>query len=288
MGLFIPLDVEYFSDEEFIEAGPMAELLFIRANCFIKRKRLDGVIKKNQLVQFAHGIPQPKRAVRALIEVGLWEEHGETWTVPSYLKRNPSKKEIETKAELAKESGEYGAHERWHVQEGRKSPKCRFCIAERMGTPIDPPNRVGYPTTEPVPEPQPEPEPEPIASTGSSFSKVTPPTETTKRSKIVDTIVDIRANGQAKGPKWRETVAQDVEARHGAKIDQWLEKFPDAPVDALASALESGDSRGLAYFTYHHSPPPEPERRLSAEERAALMAEAGAPEKFTQPRTEEA
>lgn len=255
MSLFLPLDVEYASDEEFIEAGPMAELLFIRANCFIKRKRLDGVIKKSQLALFSQGIPQPKRAVRALIEVGLWEERGETWTVPSYLKRNPSKKEIETKAELAKESGEFGAHERWHVQEGRKSSKCRYCIAERMGTPIDPPNGVGWPetepSTEPEPQPEPEPEPEPITPTDSSSSNLYPATPSTTTNEkdprfeiviglIVDADIAEHGNPRRANPeRYRATCINTLLTQRGPEIRQALADRPDATPEHVAGLMRS-------------------------------------------------
>jgi hypothetical protein len=252
MSLFLPLDVEYASDEEFIEAGPMAELLFIRAACFIKRKRLDGVIKKSQLTLFSQGIPQPKRAVRALIEVGLWQDQGETWLVPSYLKRNPSKKEIETKSEIAKESGEYGAHERWHVQEGRKSSKCRYCIAERIGNPIDPPNGVGWPTTEPETTTEPEPEPEPNNS--SSYKVHQEPVDkspTRKIEQIESAICDARAsrrNDIANPTAWRRTTLKSIQTEHRPRIVELLERFPDAPVTVISAAVDSGDTRNLAYY----------------------------------------
>lgn len=113
------------------------------------------------------------------------------------------------------------------------------------------------------------------------------PTVPTKKERIINTVVDIRAAGHPKGPKWRETVAQDVAMRHGSKIEQWIEQFPGAPIDLIASALESGDSRGLAYYTPTSTPEPEPERRLTAEERAKAMADAGAPSKFIHGTTKE-
>lgn len=133
--LIFPLDVEYASDDEFIEAGPMAELLFIRAGCFIKRKKLDGRLRKSQLPLVAANIPNPKRHASTLVDVGLWVDEGDAWSVPSYLKHNKSKAEIEAQREIQRESGERGNHERWHVngEDGPKpSPKCRYCIEERM------------------------------------------------------------------------------------------------------------------------------------------------------------
>ena len=44
-GLFVPLDVEYDSDDKMIEAGPMAELLYVRGMAFAKRTGSDGNIR---------------------------------------------------------------------------------------------------------------------------------------------------------------------------------------------------------------------------------------------------
>lgn len=135
-GLFLPLDVNYYHDEEFLIAGPYAELLYVRANCWIKANRTDGKIARAQLVLFAVGIPNPKRHADALVDQKLWVETKAGWTVPAYLKRNRSKAQIEASRDIASEAGLRGAHERWHVPpEGAPSPKCPICIGERMGSP---------------------------------------------------------------------------------------------------------------------------------------------------------
>jgi hypothetical protein len=132
-GLFLPLDVEYASDVEFIEAGPMAELLYIRVACFIKRKSLDGRLKRSQLTVAAGNIPQPAKHAAQLVEVGLWVDEGDSWYVPAYLKRNPTKADITAVRDMQKEAGERGNHERWHTgPEGKPSPKCRLCRLERV------------------------------------------------------------------------------------------------------------------------------------------------------------
>lgn len=158
-GLFLKLDVEYASDDEFIEAGPLAELLFIRSLCFMKRKRLDGKLKRVQLASAAGNIPNPTRHAQSLVDVGLWEVTQDGWYCPSYLKRNPSKADIEAEAEMAREAGERGNHERWHIGVGGKpSPKCRLCRADHIAPPIG--DASGTPIAPLSPEPEPEKEPE--------------------------------------------------------------------------------------------------------------------------------
>lgn len=177
-GLFIQLDVEYASDDEFIEAGPMAELLFVRGLCFMKRKKTDGKVKRVQLPNVAGNIPNAAKHAQSLVTVGLWEVTQDGWYCPSYLKRNPSKADIELEQEMAKEAGEKGNHERWHIgADGKPSAKCRLCRADRIAPPIAPPmgaaNRVGSPETETEEETQTEPETE----TTTPSSQVTQPAD---------------------------------------------------------------------------------------------------------------
>jgi hypothetical protein len=152
-GLYVQLDVDYFTDDEFIEAGPLAEVLYIRSLCFAKRKMTDGVITSAQLATIGFGIPNLKKHVTALERVGLWTIDDGCWTIKGYLKRNQSKQEIESVKALAREAGEAGNHERWHrPPDGKQSPKCRLCRANWIGSPIAPPmgvtKRVGSPDTE--------------------------------------------------------------------------------------------------------------------------------------------
>ena len=48
-GLFVPLDVDYADDPKIIEAGPLAELLFVRGLAFCKQQLSDGHIARSQL-----------------------------------------------------------------------------------------------------------------------------------------------------------------------------------------------------------------------------------------------
>lgn len=165
MTLYVQLDVNYYHDDEFLQAGALGELLYIRSLCWCKANKTDGKIARAQLALFAHGIP--KRCAQLLVDQKLWVETKNGWTVPAYLKRNKSKAEIETASELAREAGVRGAHERWHIPpEGSPSSKCPLCVGERMGSPHRGANGVAYPTpeTETTPETKPEtkPETEPI------------------------------------------------------------------------------------------------------------------------------
>lgn len=174
MTLFVPLDVEYASDDEFLEAGPLAELLYIRSLCFCKRKMTDGKVKRSQLQVVAGNIPNAAKHAAKLVDVGLWVLDVDGWDVPAYLKRNPSKLEVETERDLAREAGIRGNHERWHVApDGKPSAKCPICREQMVGSPDRGAKRGRSPV--PKPEPVPEPQPEPESSSRNSSTSLREP-----------------------------------------------------------------------------------------------------------------
>lgn len=175
-GLHVPLDVEYAADDKVMDAGPMAELLYIRGLAFCKRTMSDGHITDRQLASVALGIPGAKRHAQRLVDVGLWTRGQGRWTVVNWLKYNAPASDIEAARDMAKANGVRGNHERWHLDENgalvKPSPRCALCRA--MYRPPDRPpdgvpDRVAHPNPiggdiakeEPEPEPEEEPEEEP-------------------------------------------------------------------------------------------------------------------------------
>lgn len=287
MSLYVRLNAEYPTDDEFIEAGPMPELLYIRALCFCKRKLIDGTISAKQLPAVAMGIPTAKRHAKTLVDVGLWEETSEGWAITGWLKWNKSANQVEEDREVRRVASLQANHQQHHVGEGKKpSTRCELCRegpsdsspipAPKSDPSTDPDSlRSRLPKPEPEPEPEEKPEPEPEESFGTSFSSsnLDPGEPATKRNQIIEAIVTIRADRQPRGTGWRKTVRADVAGKHGSKLDDWLQRFPHAPVDVIAAALETGESRNLAMFTPTSSPPL-PTERLTREQREAVISQA--------------
>ena len=136
-GLFVKLDVEYASDDKMVEAGPMAELLFVRGLCFCKRNAAtDGEISSAQLALVAVGIPNPKKHAARLVEVAAWSKTERGWRVAAWLKRNRSNADIQAQLEMASALGIQGNHDRWHTgAEGKISAKCPICLSQHRGKP---------------------------------------------------------------------------------------------------------------------------------------------------------
>lgn len=129
--LFVKLDAEYASDPKLLEAGPLAELLYVRSLCFCKRTLVDGFIRERQLAVIAVGIPSPSKHAAALVEVGAWERVDGGWQVAAWLKRNKSARQIAEEREAKRAASLLANHTQHHVGKGKKpSPRCELCRAE--------------------------------------------------------------------------------------------------------------------------------------------------------------
>lgn len=133
-GLYVPLDVELASDDKMIAAGPMAELLYIRALAFAKRTMSDGHIRRNQLPLVAARIPRHRLHVQRLVELGAWKVTDDGWYIVAWRKWNRAMAEL---AAAKSEAGVAGNHRRWHAGKGgRPSPDCPLCIANGIAPAI--------------------------------------------------------------------------------------------------------------------------------------------------------
>lgn len=97
-GSYAPLSAHYYKDDAIAEAGPMAELLYIRGLAFCADVLSDGLISDVQLSRFVGvGIPTPKKHAAALCEAGLWVREDSSYRVISWAKWNLTKAEIQEK-----------------------------------------------------------------------------------------------------------------------------------------------------------------------------------------------
>ena len=129
-GLYVPLYVNYADDDKIIEAGPMAELLYVRGLAFVKAMGSDGVITKNQLKRISVRLPRPGQLADRLVEVGLWERNGSGWYIVAWLKRNASAAQI---AEAKSVAGVLGNHRRWHLPpDGTPKSECEHCWTDGL------------------------------------------------------------------------------------------------------------------------------------------------------------
>ncbi len=106
MTLYAKLDVHFPDDPKVVEAGDIAELVYIR--CFLRSREFltDGVIDRRLLGRWLAGVRGPHRThMERLLQVGLLVTHPLGWQIPEHVWRrwNPLKDEVETIREQEKE-----------------------------------------------------------------------------------------------------------------------------------------------------------------------------------------
>lgn len=246
MAIFVPLDVEYDTDDKIIEAGPLAELLYVRGLAFCKRKLNDGKIKRSQLSVIAARIPNANKHAATLVEVGLWRATQTGWSVVAWSKRNRSRADVEAQRELASEAGIRGNHDRWHVgPEGKPSPKCPLCRKERIGLPDRVRSGAASPESESESEsetePKPEPEPETrencqSSSNNSNQSDLDPTTDDDLISQAIDLHARCEAARRAsdRPDRYAETVRVNDRIEHRDALHAFIEANPSATAEQVA------------------------------------------------------
>jgi hypothetical protein len=105
---WIRLDDTHQDHPKLVEAGPMAELLDVRAICYSARLELDGRVPSAALVQLGRGIPRVRVHVQRLVKVGRWRvasrrDGGDGWVINGFLDQQPSKAEREAERASARE-----------------------------------------------------------------------------------------------------------------------------------------------------------------------------------------
>lgn len=87
-GLYVPLDVNYVTDEGVRRAGPAAELLFIRGLAYSKRTQSDGFLPDYDMPVISVGLPQVRESIGQLVEWELWQAVDGGWQIRSWRRWN--------------------------------------------------------------------------------------------------------------------------------------------------------------------------------------------------------
>jgi len=141
--LYVPLDVNWY-DEWGHAVSPGAALLWVIAITACKRMQGDGQIARSQL--------------RRLAPTGTTDEQFEEWLrelhlcdiAPIIAPIAPDDSPIlllgwtdwnGTPGQIkdASQSGGYGNHKRWHVNTGKPSDTCTFCLLDKVDSPPESP-----------------------------------------------------------------------------------------------------------------------------------------------------
>jgi hypothetical protein len=95
-GAYAPLAATYFTDDDVMEAGEEAELLYVRGLAFCAgNPASDGYITDKQVTRVVGaGMSALTERVQALVAVGLWERLPGGYAIRSWLKWNKSAEEL--------------------------------------------------------------------------------------------------------------------------------------------------------------------------------------------------
>ena len=246
--LYVPLDVEFDSDDKLILAGPMAELLYVRGLAFAKRTMSNGDITRAQLAVVGRGIPSAAKHAARLVETGAWSATASGFHIAAWLKRNKSVDDITREREGKKAASIKANHERWHVgPDSKPSVTCPLC----------------HPTSDPKPDPkwdpkeeeEPEGESKPEgegsqrererekSSSNSDNSNSAPPNAAAAALKI---LFDHRMT-TAKTPGLANTLRKELPDEWREPISAYLATHPDASAEEIAAVVLKVP--GLTYAT---------------------------------------
>lgn len=94
-GAYAPLSAHYYKDDAIDEAGPAAELLYVRGLAFCAEMLNDGFISDRQLTRFVgSGLEDVHDRAKALVAVDLWRRSDGGYVIRSWLEWNRSRAEI--------------------------------------------------------------------------------------------------------------------------------------------------------------------------------------------------
>lgn len=95
-GAYAPLAATYYTDDDIMEAGEEAELLFVRSLAFCAgNPASDGYVTDKQVARvFGAGMDGLTERIKMLVSLGLWERLPGGYAVRSWLKWNKSAEEL--------------------------------------------------------------------------------------------------------------------------------------------------------------------------------------------------
>ena len=129
--LFVPLIVDFASDDAVLELTINAEHVFVRSLAFSKRTQSDGRVTVGQLARECEKLDRSDviSAVDELVQVGLYDVDGTGFRIRSWLRHNPSRDAISAKKDAKRLAGVTGNHNRWHIgPSGSPKADCELCF----------------------------------------------------------------------------------------------------------------------------------------------------------------
>lgn len=260
--IYVQLDADYDSDDRLLEAGPLAELLYVRGLAFAKRTLSDGHITRAQLAIVGRAIPTVRKHAQRLVDTGAWKETATGYEISAWKKRNKSAAEVAATGAQRQAAAIRANHDRWHTQ-GRRSSTCPLCPSDIGSGSGSVTGSVAEST-----ETETESETETETTVGSSHmlnnATATPATTTFADPRgLVRAVIGYYADSVSLGadnPRaYRQTVIANTTTEFGPALAAYVHDHPTATVAEVAAAVLCAHSapttsRAPVGPTWHSNP----------------------------------
>ena len=141
--LFVPLDVEFATDDKIIAAGPLAGYLYVCSLAYAKRSGKEGFIHASQVQFLAPGLTKQSTHAQRLADVGLWAATDGGWTIAAWSRHNLSGDQLAERKNMQRAKAIAGNHQRHHVAKNVIEPECELCQNSPHGEPSKSPRGDG-------------------------------------------------------------------------------------------------------------------------------------------------
>jgi hypothetical protein len=132
------VDDSFYDHPKVFDAPDCALALWTRAGAWSARNLTDGFVPAGMPARFCD---DPERAVKELLNRGLWRRTKGGYLFHDWSVYQPTKEEVIAGRDEMSSGGALGNHRRWHVKKGKSDPKCRYC-ADSVNKP-ETQNRIG-------------------------------------------------------------------------------------------------------------------------------------------------
>jgi hypothetical protein len=241
--IYAQLSCSMTRDPRMIAAGWQARAVYVEAILYCRENLTDGIIDRLAMPYWMPDMPVKARVklLDRLVEVSALDACDQGWRFPEHVwgRWNPSKADVESKREAeAQRKADYRARRRSGTEPSEDVPTGHLVLAT---------SRDRQPESEPEPEPKPEPKPK--NHHRLSTTPVAPVEPVDKFDQVVEQILTLRAaRSKPTNPNgWAHTVRASIRGFNTERINELLDKYPDAPYDVIAAAVE-GDNASLSYF----------------------------------------
>ena len=118
------VDDSFYDHPKIFDAPDCAVALWSRAGCYSARSRSDGFVPTGMPARLCD---DPERAIKELLDRGLWRRTKGGYRFHDWLDYQPSRQEVVESRTKMSSGGALGNHRRWHTEKGVVDASCTFC-----------------------------------------------------------------------------------------------------------------------------------------------------------------